>query len=286
MWRFIPEALKSAYRNSIHRIAGRMFLPSHGGDNSYTIPGDIPCRKGIAASAMPVPPPEMWLGYGKDEEEYLASGARDVATMQTILQQDEFDLQPEHRVLEFGCCTGRMIRHLIDDQPYPELWGVDFHGEYIQWCRQNLSPKVHVALTTSHPHLPFPDQMFDLIFCGSVFTHIEDLDSTWLLELARILKPGGRLYFTIHDDHTVSLVDGDLRESAFGRQMWADSEFATNHRNFSQIVVGRKDLTQVFHHPEYLRVSLPPMLEWRSLTHEAYGIQSGVLLRKVDARSV
>jgi hypothetical protein len=33
------------------------------------------------------------------------------------------------------------------------------------------------------------DQSSDLVYCGSVFTHIDDLADTWFLELHRILRP-------------------------------------------------------------------------------------------------
>jgi SAM-dependent methyltransferase len=32
-----------------------------------------------------------------------------------------------------------------------------------------------------------------------VFTHITDLADAWLLEIRRVLKPGGHVYLTIHD---------------------------------------------------------------------------------------
>ena len=121
------------------------------------------------------------------------------------LEQNGFSIGSAKRILEFGCAAGRMIRHLPEIAPNAELWGVDQNAERIRWCIENLTPAIHFATTTMVPHLPFEDRYFDLIFCGSVFTHIEDIQESWLLELGRVLRPSGKLYITIHDEHTVTV---------------------------------------------------------------------------------
>jgi SAM-dependent methyltransferase len=67
------------------------------------------------------------------------------------------------------------------------------------------TPCRYFCTTTTAPHLPFEDGYFDLIYAGSVFTHIADLADAWFLELKRIVRPGGRLYITVHDKHTIDL---------------------------------------------------------------------------------
>lgn len=44
--------------------------------------------------------------------------------------------------------------------------------------------------------LPFPDDTFDLVICSEVMEHIPD-DAAAASELARVLKPGGRLAVTV-----------------------------------------------------------------------------------------
>lgn len=278
--RFIPRFLAQAFRDSIDRIAGRTYYQSYPGATSYCIHSSIRVRSLNSSIGLPIPPPDLRLGVNNPDE-YLRSGANDIAAMLAILQASDFAIHRGQKILEFGCCTGRMIRHLAEPAHGLQLWGVDLHADYIQWCRQNLTPEIHFAVSTAIPHLPFPDEMFDLIFCGSVFTHIEDFDGTWLLELSRILRPGGFLYFTIHDEHSVQLLNTSLRDSPFAARMLSDPVYQANSGDFSLIAVGRKDLTQVFYHSEYFKAVLPPMLEWISLTHEAYGLQSAVLVKKL-----
>jgi len=45
--------------------------------------------------------------------------------------------------------------------------------------------------------LPFEDSSFDLVYCGSVFTHVSDLADAWFLELRRILRKGGYAYINL-----------------------------------------------------------------------------------------
>ncbi|MCA1697943.1 MAG: class I SAM-dependent methyltransferase [Actinobacteria bacterium] len=55
---------------------------------------------------------------------------------------------------------------------------------------------MHVFQTGEIPPLPQPDAYFDLVWATSVFTHISDHWSAWLLELHRLLKDGGLLIAT------------------------------------------------------------------------------------------
>src|SRR5713226_8565903 len=44
------------------------------------------------------------------------------------------------------------------------------------------------------------------MFC---LTHIDDYEEAWLLEIQRVLKPGGLAFITIHSERTWSQVDED-----------------------------------------------------------------------------
>ncbi len=57
-------------------------------------------------------------------------------------------------------------------------------------AKRGLTNIVHIA-TTADP-LPFPDESFDLVTCRYVATRLPDLPGA-LWEIARVLRPGGRL---------------------------------------------------------------------------------------------
>jgi SAM-dependent methyltransferase len=96
------------------------------------------------------------------------------------------------RVLDFGCGSGRVLRHFLAEAAQGEFWGCDIDGPSIDWLRANLSPPLHPFQNRLVPPLALEDAGLDLIWATSVFTHI-DLWSAWLLEMHRVLAPGGIL---------------------------------------------------------------------------------------------
>jgi ubiquinone/menaquinone biosynthesis C-methylase UbiE len=147
-------------------------------------------------------------GYKTDD--WISSGKEDIDNMMGILNRSNFSIQDSNRILDFGCSSGRMIRWLFGLADQCEIWGVDISAPKIVWCQENLMPPFNFATVTILPHLPFEDRYFDFIYCGSVFTHIDDLAEAWLLELKRVLRPGGRAYVTVHDKHTADLIINEV----------------------------------------------------------------------------
>jgi SAM-dependent methyltransferase len=150
-----------------------------------------------ADGELAVPPRELWTVA----EDFLGSGRRDADRMVEVLGEAGFTLAPGTRVLDFGCGPGRVLRWLPD---HVDGWGVDLNADRIAWCQTALSPPFRFATCGTYPHLPFGDDTFDLVYAGSVFTHLAELADTWLLELLRLTAPGGMLYLTIHDQATVA----------------------------------------------------------------------------------
>jgi len=101
------------------------------------------------------------------------------------------------RVLDFGCGAGRTLRHFFDEARVGELHGCDIDEPSIAWLAENLSPPFHVFRNKEAPPLPLENDSFDLVWAISVFTHISDRWSAWLVELHRVLRDGGLLIATI-----------------------------------------------------------------------------------------
>jgi SAM-dependent methyltransferase len=95
------------------------------------------------------------------------------------------------RALDFGCGSGRTLRHFGSESDVCEMWGCDIHVESIEWLQSHLIPPFHFFVVGTEPQIPQPDDYFDFVWAMSVFTHITDEWSGWLLELRRVLKPGG-----------------------------------------------------------------------------------------------
>jgi ubiquinone/menaquinone biosynthesis C-methylase UbiE len=289
--KLLPAFLKRAVKTHIRAIAAggheliasrhELYTQSFAGENAYCIKPINPTAKLPEVGRLPIPPKEFWLGYASDAQAYISSGERHVTNMIRALEENGFSIGGAKRILEFGCGAGRMIRHLPEIALNAELWGVDISAEHIRWCIENLTPAIHFATTTVVPHLPFEDRYFDLIFCGSVFTHIEDIQESWLLELGRVLRPSGKLYITIDDEHTVSLLDTQYRDHPLAKLMQEQPTYLTNKNDFNMIVIGRGASSHVFYSSRYFQFITPPIFRWISLTPEAYYFQSAVILEKL-----
>jgi SAM-dependent methyltransferase len=103
------------------------------------------------------------------------------------------------RVLDFGCGAGRTLRHFLPEAEEGEFWGADIHGPSIDWIGTNLSPPLRAWQCAPAPPLGLEAGSFDLIWSISVFTHLPPMTSIpWLLELHRMLKPGGLMIGTYY----------------------------------------------------------------------------------------
>ena len=101
------------------------------------------------------------------------------------------------RVLDFGCGAGRTLRHFVGEAEQGEFWGADIDAPSIEWMQENLCPPLHAWRCAHGPPLGLEHGSFDLAWAISVFTHLNPIPSLlWLLELHRLLKPGGLLIAT------------------------------------------------------------------------------------------
>lgn len=235
--------------------------------------------------AFPVPPKDLWEGYGDTQEDYLSCGRKDMDSMLKILKKTGESPQTLSRVLELGCAAGRMLRFYPYSSSQSEIWGVDIKAKHICWCQQHLSPPFLFATTTTMPHLPFEDNYFDLVYCGSVFTHISDLADAWFLELRRVLRRGAYAYITIHDKNTVELLLTKYKERkdySFLIRMIRrlDKETSILSKNYVYFMIGTEPKTQVFYDVEYLVQKWSRLAKILSVTKEAYGYQTALLFQK------
>jgi SAM-dependent methyltransferase len=233
---------------------------------------------------LPVPPQEFWEGWGDVLDHYLDSGRDDVAALLGVLEGAGVSPGDLDRVLDFGCAAGRMLRFL-PRHDRSEYWGVDIKARHIAWCQQHLSPPFFFAATTTFPHLPFEDDTFDLVYCGSVFTHMADLADAWLLELRRILRPGGLAYVTIHDEHSVEMLFERYPERGLTkmlRRLDAETGAVTELQSF--FAIGIEPRAQVFYDSAYLIGKWSRFVEVVSVTPRAMDYQTALLLRKRPRR--
>jgi SAM-dependent methyltransferase len=140
------------------------------------------------------PPAILSSRIGGAEADYPAIGRAHADWLRESLPQ-EWDWTGK-AVLDFGCGTARSLTHFEDEASSGDFWGCDIDGDSIAWASANLSPPFHFARNDALPPLPFPEGKFDLVYGFSVFTHLLDSWSDWLLEMHRVLTVGGYGVFT------------------------------------------------------------------------------------------
>jgi len=98
---------------------------------------------------------------------------------------------PVGSILDFGCGYGRVCRYLRSAFPEADLSVSDPFEDCARFCAEHFScTDIEGAL---HP------ERFDLIWVGSVFTHLSEGEvSELLFQLAAALRPNGLLVFTTH----------------------------------------------------------------------------------------
>jgi SAM-dependent methyltransferase len=101
------------------------------------------------------------------------------------------------RVLDFGCGVGRMLLPALTEDPEADYWGCDIHEPSVAWLKSQVPTGATVFRSPEWPPLALPDEHFDLIYAFSVFTHLVDSWSAWLLELRRVLADDGIAVLTV-----------------------------------------------------------------------------------------
>ena len=120
------------------------------------------------------------------------------------------------RVLDFGCGAGRTLRHFLGEAEVAGFWGADIDGASIDWVKENLSPPIEALRCDQVPPIPSREGNFDLIYAISVFTHLTDSWSQWLLELHRLLRDDGILIATYAGKDVAPRINEDWDEDRIG----------------------------------------------------------------------
>ncbi|MDH5643887.1 MAG: bifunctional demethylmenaquinone methyltransferase/2-methoxy-6-polyprenyl-1,4-benzoquinol methylase UbiE [Gemmatimonadota bacterium] len=103
-------------------------------------------------------------------------------------------LEGGERVLDLCCGTGDFAVKFAKSAKAPSLVvGCDFTPEMLVLARKKAKGLNNIELAAADAlQLPFPDRVFDVVSVGFGVRNFEKID-TGLSEIARVLKPGGRL---------------------------------------------------------------------------------------------
>lgn len=166
---------------------------------------DLDYQSALERDIFPLPIPSDREGYyGPDHFSYWASGLRDAILLQEAATQYNVKI---NSYLDLGCASGRVLRHFAVQWPHIQTIGCDINRLHVEWCNTYLPQNALVFQNHSIPSLPLPDSSVDAVSAYSVFTHIEGLETAWLMEIRRILRPGGIAWITLHSEFTLQEMD-------------------------------------------------------------------------------
>jgi ubiquinone/menaquinone biosynthesis C-methylase UbiE len=123
---------------------------------------------------------------------YFTESMRDAAIQKAELAENGI-------VADIGTGTGFVLEGLIGKAE--NLVGFDESPEMLEVARQRFAdrPEVRFQQTDGHT-IPAPDGSFDAVFANMYLHHAPD-PAVSIREMARILKPGGKLIITDLDRH-------------------------------------------------------------------------------------
>lgn len=229
---------------------------------------------------VPIPPKVLRI-HESGLQEFLEVGQTRTTKMLEILEQENCSLPETAKILEFGCSSGRLIRHLEKYTKSGEVWGVDIAADHILWCQDYLNPAFNFLTVTSAPHLPIEDNYFDFIYAGSVFTHIDDLADAWFLELRRVTKKGGRLYITINDNKSLQKVEEKAEKGTRNYAILNTKSYQQfRESQGNMLVIGRSLNSVIYYDRDYLVKKLNKYFNIKAIVEEAFTRQTAYLLEK------
>ena len=105
------------------------------------------------------------------------------------------------RILDFPSGSGRVTRHLRAFFPDAEIWASDIQHDCLAFCSRRFGARTKIS-RSDFTQLDFGEEV-DLVFCGSLLTHLAEADAKAALALiARTLSPTGLALVTFHGRHS------------------------------------------------------------------------------------
>jgi ubiquinone/menaquinone biosynthesis C-methylase UbiE len=128
-----------------------------------------------------------------------------------VIRDRAFDVRGCKRILDVGCGNGRYTRFLLRRaDPDAMITGFDLSQKMLRRARRRVASDRVSFVAADLTHMPYADGTFDAVVCGWVLEHLPD-PRPGLRELARVMRPGGRLLL---------MATEDTLTGAFCSRMW------------------------------------------------------------------
>jgi cyclopropane fatty-acyl-phospholipid synthase-like methyltransferase len=139
-----------------------------------------------------------------DEDHYRETGLSALRCVKSALTMA--GRTSASRILDLPCGHGRVLRYLRAEFPEAEIVACDLERGGVDFCAEKFGAiPVYSDVDPSKVQLP---GKFDLIWCGSLFTHLAPASWIAILKLFdSVLGHGGLMVFTVHGRMSASWMD-------------------------------------------------------------------------------
>lgn len=260
------------------------FLEADFGPNAWIFDGGVlpqpdAIRAALQRDTVPIPATINREGYFGDN--HLAYWLSGLAEFQRLTTMAAAHGVTGGQYFDFGGSTGRLFRHFHFQSGAWGVWSSDFKVTSVEWNIANMPAAIRVFQNIYLPILPIEDNSLDLITAMSVFTHIDETETGWLMELRRILRPGGLAIVTIHDEDTWLHMPQELRTviERYSPELAAHPVLPPG-RSVSTFRTDDPYRCNTFHTTDFVRRQWGRYFEVRNFIPRASGAQTAVILRK------
>jgi len=208
------------------------------------------------------PGDEMFLG---NPDHYFEVGMSALHCVETALFAARRQKACIKSILDLPCGHGRVMRFLKKAFPEARLTACDLNQSGVDFCVRMFGARP--VLSRKEPAvIPLGDS-FDLIWCGSLLTHLpEDKWTEFVHFFHRLLRPGGILLFTTHGRQCeADLASGRNRYTLDDRQT-AELIRQYRERGFGYVdYTGESDYGISLTKPSYIIANFALQPEWELL---------------------
>lgn len=158
---------------------------------SYLV--DVDLRERVTAE---IDPKDGMLNGEKEEAHYMFCGASAIVCIMESLNAAGVAANDIRSVLDYACGYGRVLRWLDAAFPNAALIGMDADANAVKSANALLGVKTEVLDISLSKKL---GQQFDLIWMGSLLTHLPESEINRVLQFVHAnLASGGVLVVTVH----------------------------------------------------------------------------------------
>jgi SAM-dependent methyltransferase len=134
--------------------------------------------------------------------DYFTSGLQLLKILEQLVRWKFGSFESVDSLLDFASGYGRLTRFLVQRMEPGRIWVSDIQADAVRYQQDQFGVNGFVS-TTDPADLPC-DRTFDCIFVASLFSHLPGKTFTaWLKKLHTLLRPGGLLAFSVHDEHNL-----------------------------------------------------------------------------------